>query len=81
MYLLTQFGLMWFGEIGFHISKVSFSIGIADRYCAVKSMIGDPPSPATLQYIKPNIVDKWTLTLTNGKGSAEINNTNNSFGK
>lgn len=66
---LTEFGLMWLGLIGLHGSRDPLT-GAAERYCAVKSMIGCPPSPATFHRISARIVDAWTVTFTSGGGSA-----------
>lgn len=60
---------MWLGLIGLQGSRVPLT-GAADRYCAVKSMMGWPPSPATFQRIRARMVDAWTVTFTRGGGSA-----------
>lgn len=72
LFCLTEFGLMWLGLIGRHGSRDPLT-GAADRYCAVKSIIGCPPFPATFHRMSARIVDAWTVTLARGGGSAEEN--------
>lgn len=60
---------MWLGVMGRQGSSELLT-GAAERYCAVKSKIGWPPSPATFHRISARIVDACTVTFTSAGGSA-----------